>query len=69
MCIRDRDKEQTTEQAQPAQEATKQSEAEAAAQELPEETAPVQDKEAQPEPVSYTHLNYQCIKGYGLMNW
>ena len=43
------DKEQTTEQAQPAQEATKQSEAEAAAQELPEETAPVQEKEAQPE--------------------
>ena len=39
MCIRDRDKEQTTEQAQP----------EAATPELPEETAPVQEKEAQPE--------------------
>ena len=43
------DKEQTTEQAQPAQEATKQPEAEAAAPELPEETATVQEKEAQPE--------------------
>ena len=43
------DKEQTTEQAQPAQEATKQPEAEAATPELPEETAPVQEKEAQPE--------------------
>ena len=43
------DKEQTTEQAQPAQEATKQPEAEAAAPELPEETAPAQEKEAQPE--------------------
>ena len=43
------DKEQTTEQAQPAQEATKQPEAEAATPELPEEIAPVQEKEAQPE--------------------
>ena len=43
------DKEQTTEQAQPAQEAAKQPEAEAAAPELPEETATVQEKEAQPE--------------------
>ena len=43
------DKEQTTEQAQPAQETAKQPEAEAAAPELPEETAPVQEKEAQPE--------------------
>ena len=43
------DKEQTTEQAQPAQETTKQPEAEAATPELPEETAPVQEKEAQPE--------------------
>ena len=43
------DKEQTTEQAQPAQEAAKQPEAEAAAPELPEEIAPVQEKEAQPE--------------------
>ena len=43
------DKEQTTEQAQPAQEATKQPEAEAAAPELPEETAPIQEKAAQPE--------------------
>ena len=43
------DKEQTTEQAQPAQEATKQPEAEAATPELPEETAPVQEKETQPE--------------------
>jgi len=43
------DKEQTTEQVQPAQEATKQPEAEVAAPELPEETAPVQEKEAQPE--------------------
>ena len=41
------DKEQTTEQAQPAQEAAKQPEA--AVPELPEETAPVQEKEAQPE--------------------
>ncbi len=44
------DKEQTTEQAQPAQEATKQPEAEAAAPELSEETTPVQEKEAQTEP-------------------
>ena len=43
------DKEQTTEQAQPAQETAKQPEAEAAAPELPEKTAPVQEKEAQPE--------------------
>ena len=43
------DKEQTTEQAQPAQEAAKQPETKAAAPELPEETAPVQEKEAQPE--------------------
>ena len=44
------DKEQTTEQAQPAQEATKQPEAEAAAPELPEETAPgYRKKTAQPE--------------------
>ena len=43
------DKEQTTEQAQPTQEAVKQSEEETAAPELPEETAPVQEKEAQPE--------------------
>lgn len=38
------DKEQTTEQAQPAQEAAKQLETKAAAPELPEETAPVQEK-------------------------
>ena len=37
------DKEQTTEQAQPAQEAAKQPETKAAAPELPEETAPVQE--------------------------
>ena len=43
------DKEQTTEQAQPTQEAVKQSAEETAAPELPEETAPVQEKEAQPE--------------------
>ena len=43
------DKEQTTEQAQPAQEAAKQPETKAAAPELPEETAPVQEKEAQLE--------------------
>ena len=43
------DKEQTTEQAQTPQEATIQPEAEVAAPELPEETAPVQEKEAQPE--------------------
>ena len=43
------DKEQTTEQAQTPQEATIQPEAEAAAPELPEETATVQEKEAQPE--------------------
>ena len=39
------DKEQTTEQAQPAQEAAKQLETKAAAPELPEETAPVQEKD------------------------
>ena len=53
------DKEQTTEQAQPAQEAAKQPEAEAAAPELPEEIAPVQEKEAQPEqaaPAPYDRL-------------
>ena len=43
------DKEQTTEQAQPAQETAKQPEAEAAAPELPKETDPVQEKAAQPE--------------------
>ena len=43
------DKEQTTEQAQPAQETSKQPEAEAAAPELPEKTAPVQEKETQTE--------------------
>ena len=48
------DKEQTTEQAQPAQEAAKQLETKAAAPELPEETAPVQEKEAQTEPEADT---------------
>jgi hypothetical protein len=48
------DKEQTTEQAQPAQEAAKQPEAEAAAPELPEEIAPAQEKEAQTEPEADT---------------
>ena len=43
------DKEQNTEQAQPTQEATKQPEAEIPAPELPEETAPIQEKEAQTE--------------------
>ena len=43
------DKEQTTEQAQTPQEATIQPEAEAAAPELPEKTAPVQEKETQTE--------------------
>ena len=42
------DKEQTTEQAQTPQEATIQPEAEAAAPELPEETAPVQEKKHRP---------------------
>ena len=42
-------RKQTTEQAQPAQEVAKQPEAEATAPELPEETAPVQEKEAQTE--------------------
>ncbi|HGM1238623.1 TPA: YodL domain-containing protein [Clostridioides difficile] len=48
------DKEQTTEQAQPAQEAAKQPEAEAAAPELPVEIAPAQEKEAQTEPEADT---------------
>ena len=48
------DKEQTTEQAQPAQEADKQPEAEAVAPEFPEEKAPVQEKEAQTEPEADT---------------
>lgn len=48
------DKEQTTEQAQPAQEAAKQPEAEAAAPEVPEEIAPAQEKEAQTEPEADT---------------
>ena len=48
------DKEQTTEQAQPPQEAAKQPEAEIPAPELPEETAPVQEKEAQTEPEADT---------------
>ena len=43
------DKEQTTEQAQPPQEAAKQPEAEIAAPELPVETAPTQEKETQTE--------------------
>ena len=48
------DKEQTTEQAQPAQETAKQPKAEAAAPELPEKTAPVQEKETQTEPEADT---------------
>ena len=48
------DKEQTTEQAQTPQEATIQPEAEAAAPELPEETAPVQEQEVQTEPEADT---------------
>ena len=48
------DKEQTTEQAQPAQETAKQPEAEAAAPELPKETDPVQEKAAQTEPEADT---------------
>ena len=48
------DKEQTTEQAQPAQETAKQPAAEAAAPELPEETAPIQEKEVQTEPEADT---------------
>ena len=51
------DKEQTTEQAQTPQEATIQPEAEAAAPELPEETAPVQEKEAQTEPEADTGVS------------
>ena len=51
------DKEQTTEQAQPAQEATKQPEAETAAPELSEETTPVQEKEAQTEPEADTGVS------------
>ena len=65
------DKEQTTEQAQPAQEATKQPEAEAAAPELPEETAPVQEKEAQPEqaaPAPYYTINEAAAKRAKDMN-
>ena len=48
------DKEQTTEQAQPAQETAKQPEEETAAPELPEETAPALEKEAQTEPEADT---------------
>ena len=65
------DKEQTTEQAQPAQEATKQPEAEAAAPELPEETATVQEKEAQPEqaaPAPYYTINEAAAKRAKDMN-
>ena len=51
------DKEQTTEQAQPAQEPTKQPEAETAAPELSEETTPVQEKEAQTEPEADTGVS------------
>lgn len=46
---RAQDKEQTTEQAQPAQETAKQPEAEIPAPGLPEETAPIHEKEVQPE--------------------
>ena len=63
------DKEQTTEQAQPAQEATKQPEA--ATPELPEETAPVQEKEAQPEqaaPAPYYTINEAAAKRAKDMN-
>ena len=65
------DKEQTTEQAQPAQEAAKQPEAEAAAPELPEEIAPVQEKEAQPEqaaPAPYYTINEAAAKRAKDMN-
>ncbi|HBH2634891.1 TPA: DUF4316 domain-containing protein, partial [Clostridioides difficile] len=65
------DKEQTTEQAQPTQEAAKQPEAEAAAPELPEETAPVQEKEAQPEqaaPTPYYTINEAAAKRAKDMN-
>ena len=48
------DKEQTTEQAQPAQETAKQPEAEIPAPELPKETATIQEKEAQTEPEADT---------------
>ena len=50
--LKAQDKEQTTEQAQP--------EAEAAAPELPEETAPVQEKEAQTEPEADTGANSEA---------
>ena len=65
------DKEQTTEQAQPAQEAAKQPEAEADAPELPEETATVQEKEAQPEqaaPAPYYTINEAAAKRAKDMN-
>ena len=65
------DKEQTTEQAQPAQEAAKQPETKAAAPELPEETAPVQEKEAQPEqaaPTPYYTINEAAAKRAKDMN-
>ena len=55
------DKEQTTDQAQLAQEATKQPEAEAATPELPEETAPVQEKETQPEQAAPAAPYYPCL--------
>ena len=58
--LKAQDKEQTTEQVQPAQEATKQPEAEVAAPELPEETAPVQEKEAQTEPEADTVANSEA---------
>ena len=65
------DKEQTTEQAQPAQEAAKQPEAEAAATEFPEEIAPVQEKEAQLEqaaPAPYYTINEAAAKRAKDMN-
>ena len=64
-------RKQTTEQAQPAQEADKQPEAEAATPELPEEIAPVQEKEAQPEqaaPAPYYTINEAAAKRAKDMN-
>ena len=55
------DKEQTTEQAQPAQEAAKQPEAEAAAPELPEEKAPAKEQDGQPKQTTQTATPYYPI--------
>ena len=54
-------KEQTTEQAQPAQETAKQPETEIAAPELPEEKAPAKEQDGQPEQTTQTAAPYYTI--------